>query len=39
MTEGRLTAHLQLVQLCCLLDLEEDLVSVRGHDFDVEGVV
>lgn len=27
--------HLQLVELCCLLDLEEHLGSISGNDLDV----
>jgi len=33
------SAYLQLVKLCCLLDLKEDLISVCRDNFDVERVV
>jgi len=31
--------HLELIQPRCLLNLEEDLVSVGGDNLDVKGVV
>jgi hypothetical protein len=37
--EYRRSTHLELVQLRCLLDLEEDLVSICRHNLDVKSVV
>ena len=36
--QGEIIIHLQLVQLCRLLDFEEDLIAIGRDDLDVEGV-
>jgi hypothetical protein len=37
--QTRSAAHLQLVELCSLLDLEKDLGSISRDDLDVKGVI